>query len=162
MDKMPNYANTPEGRAQAKRLTECRIKLGCGNAKIFFEQYSQGRFSYTQYQKYESGERLLSPKAAILYASIFNVDWEWLQKGDSALEVKNFVSAQLPSNILDDIFEILETVDFWLKQNKKELDWESKKLLIKSLYEETVKMPQEERRANIISLTNFLMKNKAC
>lgn len=84
MEKAINYANTPEGKSQSKRLVDCRLKLGCVNAKMFFEKFSQGRFSYPQYQKYESGERLLSKKASMLYANIFGVDWEWLQKGVSS------------------------------------------------------------------------------
>ena len=83
MDKIINFSNTAEGKAQSKRLVDCRFKLGCPNAKVFFEKYSQGRFSYPQYQKYESGERLLSKKAAILYAGIFDVDWEWLKENHS-------------------------------------------------------------------------------
>ena len=51
-----SFANTPEGKAQAKRLTECRLALGCKSAKDFFNRYSNGLFSYPQYQKYESGE----------------------------------------------------------------------------------------------------------
>lgn len=79
-----SFANTPEGKEQAKRLTECRLALGCLSAKDFFNQYNKGLFSYPQYQKYESGERLLGRKAAILFAKIFNVDWEWLQNGTPA------------------------------------------------------------------------------
>jgi len=81
MEKI-NNSNTPEGKAQAKRLVDCRLKLGCTSAKDFYEKYSNGLFSYQQYQKYESGERLLGSKAAMLYSSIFNVDWEWLKNGD--------------------------------------------------------------------------------
>lgn len=86
MDKIINFSNTAEGKAQSKRLVDCRFKLGCPNAKVFFEKYSQGRFSYPQYQKYESGERLLSKKAAMLYAEIFDVDWEWLKDGDKIIQ----------------------------------------------------------------------------
>lgn len=90
---MESYAYTPEGKSQAKRLVESRIAVGCSNAKDFYNQYGKGKgvngkdlFSYPQYQKYESGERLLGRKAAILFAKIFNKDWEWLQKGDKILE----------------------------------------------------------------------------
>lgn len=83
MEKTISYADTPAGKAQAQRIITCRLKMGCSNAKTFFDKYSNGNFSYPQYQKYESGERLLSKKAAILYASIFGVDWEWLKDGDS-------------------------------------------------------------------------------
>lgn len=79
-----SYANTPEGKAQSKRLIECRLELGYNSAKEFYDNESKGRFSYPQYQKYESGERLLSRKAAILYAQIFKKDWEWLQYGKQA------------------------------------------------------------------------------
>ena len=79
-----SFANTPEGKAQPKRLTECRLALGCKSAKDFFNRYSNGLFSYPQYQKYESGERLLARGAAILYAKIFNVDYEWLQNGSQS------------------------------------------------------------------------------
>lgn len=82
MDKTSNFSNTPAGKAQAKRLVDRRLALGCNNAKDFYDKYNKGMFSYPQYQKYESGERLLSKKAAILYSSIFNVDWEWLKDGD--------------------------------------------------------------------------------
>lgn len=78
---MKSYANTTKGKAQAKRMNECRLALGCSTAKDFFSKYSNGLFSYPQYQKYESGERLLCRKASILFAQIFNVNWEWLQKG---------------------------------------------------------------------------------
>lgn len=83
MDKILNYADTPEGKAQSERLVRARFELGCNSAKEFVEKYSDNRFSYTQYQKYESGERLLSKKAAMLYATIFNINWEWLKNGDA-------------------------------------------------------------------------------
>ena len=57
--------------------------------------------------------------------------------------------------------EIIETVETWLKDNKKELSQKNKALLIKALYEETADLPAEERTENIISFTKFLMKNKA-
>lgn len=79
MEKTINFANTVEGKAQSKKLVDCRLKLGCATAKDFYDKFNNGIFSYSQYQKYESGERLLSKKAAMLYANIFNVDWEWLK-----------------------------------------------------------------------------------
>lgn len=86
---MGSFANTPQGKSQAKRLVECRIALGCSSAKDFYLQYGKNKgmdgndlFSYPQYQKYESGERLLGRKASIQFAQIFKKDWEWLQNGD--------------------------------------------------------------------------------
>lgn len=85
---MVSFANTPEGKSQAKRLVECRIALGCSSAKDFYLKYGKNKgaygedlFSYPQYQKYESGERIIGRKAAIQFAKIFNKDWEWLQNG---------------------------------------------------------------------------------
>lgn len=85
MEKIINYSNTKEGKEQSRRLVDCRLNLGYQNARAFFEKYGQEQdlFSYSQYQKYESGERLLSKKAAMLYAKIFGVDWEWLKNGDT-------------------------------------------------------------------------------
>ncbi len=89
---MESFANTPQGKAQAKRLVECRLALGCTSAMDFYNRYGKGKsqdgkdlFSYPQYQKYESGERLLSQKAAIQFAQIFKKDWEWLQNGEIEL-----------------------------------------------------------------------------
>lgn len=97
--------------------------------------------------------------------------FEWMSRLSQALNCKPYeilphdwqpiVDQEVPESVIDYICDIQETVDEWLRQNKKELDWESKKLLVKSLYEETVKLPQEERKSNIVQLTNFLMKNKA-
>jgi hypothetical protein len=85
---MVSFANTPKGKSQAKRLVECRISLGCSSAKEFYVRFSKNLssdggdlFSYTQYQKYESGERLLGRKASIQFAKIFKKNWEWLQNG---------------------------------------------------------------------------------
>lgn len=81
-----NFSQTEEGKSQAAKLLECRRKLGFRTAKEFFEKYGRAkdgeRFSYSQYQKYESGERLLGSKAANLYAKIFNVSAEWLVSKD--------------------------------------------------------------------------------
>lgn len=70
-------------------MVECRLALGCNSAKDFYIQFGQRKgadgkdlFSYPQYQKYESGERLLGRKASIQFAQIFKKDWEWLQKGE--------------------------------------------------------------------------------
>lgn len=90
---MESFANTPQGKRQALRLVRCRLELGCLSAKDFYNQYGKGRnldgkdlFSYNQYQKYESGERILGRKAAILFAEIFQKDWEWLQNGNESDE----------------------------------------------------------------------------
>lgn len=85
---MNNFSNTPKGKIQAKKMIDCRLELGCNSARDFFDKFSKGRFSYTQYQKYESGERLLNKKSAILYANIFNKNWEWLLSDDDASEIK--------------------------------------------------------------------------
>lgn len=68
-------------------------------------------------------------------------------------------SAELPSCALDNIADIIETVEVWLKENKKELEPRKKALLIKTLYEETAGLSKEDKITNIITLTNFLMKN---
>lgn len=76
-----NNSQTLQGKEQSKRLIELRLALGCRSAKEFFDKYSNGRFSYPQYQKYESGERLLSAKSAILYSLIFKCDPDYLRFG---------------------------------------------------------------------------------
>ncbi len=69
---------------QSERMVSSRLKLGCRDAMDFYKKYSQnGRlFSYPKYQKHESGERPLNEKSAMTYARIFDVDWEWLLKGE--------------------------------------------------------------------------------
>lgn len=92
---MESYAYTPEGKSQSKRMVESRLALGCTSAKDFYNKYGKGKldgkdlFSYPQYQKYESGERLLGQKAAILFAQIFNVNWEWLKFGEIVEDFSN-------------------------------------------------------------------------
>lgn len=73
---------------QSERLVLARLKLGCRDAMDFYKKYSQnGRlFSYPKYQKHESGERPLNEKSAITYSKIFNVDWEWLMRGDGNVQ----------------------------------------------------------------------------
>ena len=79
-----NFSNTPEGKAQSERLINCRIALGHKNAYDFYLAYGQNgdAFSYPAWQKYESGERLLSAKAAVKFATILNKDADWLRFGD--------------------------------------------------------------------------------
>lgn len=81
---MDSYANTPRGKAQSKRLIESRIELGYKSAKEFYDAYGKNgnAFSYPSWQKYESGERLLSPKAAVKFGAIFKKDPDWLINGD--------------------------------------------------------------------------------
>ncbi len=62
---------------------------------------------------------------------------------------------------LDYVGEIIETVETWLKENKKELSPRNKALLVKALYEETFRLPESERAEHIVNYTKFLMKNKA-
>ena len=88
MSDVVNYSQTTQGKEQSKRIIECRLALGCKSAKDFFDKYSKGRFSYPQYQKYESGERLLSAKSAVLYGLIFNCNPDWLRFGDKNKEPK--------------------------------------------------------------------------
>ncbi len=72
---------------QSERMVSSRLKLGCRDAMDFYKKYSQnGRlFSYPKYQKHESGERPLNEKSAMTYSKIFNVDWEWLLRGDNEI-----------------------------------------------------------------------------
>ena len=77
--------------AQSQRMVQCRLDLGCRDAMQFFKRYAdEGRlFSYPKYQKHESGERPLNEKSAMLYASIFKVDWKWLLNGGQAGDTVN-------------------------------------------------------------------------
>lgn len=81
-----NYSQTKEGKAQSKRLIESRLELGYKNAADFFEACGGNGdvFAYPTWQKYESGERLLSSKAAIKFGKILHKDAEWLRYGDKA------------------------------------------------------------------------------
>lgn len=135
------------------RARELRLRAGLTAE----EAASRAETSTVQIYRLEKSEREMT--------------FEWMYKLSQALNCKPYeilpndwqpiVDQEVPESVIDYICDIQETVDQWLKQNKKELDWESKKLLIKSLYEETIKLPQEERKTNIVNLTNFLMKNKA-
>lgn len=73
--------------SQTQRMVQCRIQMGCRDAMDFYKKYADnGRlFSYPKYQKHESGERPLNEKSAMLYAGIFNVDWQWLLNGDDSV-----------------------------------------------------------------------------
>lgn len=97
---------------------------------------------------------------------------EWMSRLSQALNCHPYeilpeewqpdFNRNIPASVLDYIVEIIETVETWLKENKKELSPHNKALLIKALYEETAELPEEERAENIINYTKFLMKTQAC
>lgn len=62
---------------------------------------------------------------------------------------------------LNYVGEIIETVELWLKDNKKSLSPKNKAQLIKALYEETFDLPKNERSEKIVDFTKFLIKTKA-
>lgn len=158
------YSETPEGKAQAERMFKCRLKKGCASAKDFFEKFSNGNFSYPQYQKYESGERPLSFKAAMMYADLFGVNWEWLKdgKGDTA-EEKNCSNSD--NNILSDktenlLIKIIKQVEDFGEKNKGAFSAEQKARLINFLYQELSREKYDDVRKIIDLLLRTLVFTK--
>lgn len=135
------------------RVRELRTKSGLTTEEIA----NRAGTSQPQIFRLEKGER--------------DMTLEWMDRLSKALNCRPYeilplewqppAEQKMPTPALDYIMEIIETVETWLKDNKKELSPKNKALLIKALYEETADLPAEERTENIISFTKFLMKNKA-
>lgn len=159
MEKVYSYSETPQGKSQSQRMTTCRMNLGLNTGKKFYEKYSKGRFSYAQYQKYERGERLLNNKAAMLYASIFGVDWEWLKNGDDDV---NYI--QKPINKINDINiehlkNVIICIEKFISETNRSWKPEVKANVIVTIYVETLNEPSEIKIAKIYEFTKLLAKH---
>lgn len=136
------------------RLKELRLKSGL----TLDELAIRAGTSQPQIFRLERGERDMS--------------LEWIDRLSKALPCRPYELLPLewqPENAplsscdvsLTYVAEIIETVELWLKENKKTLSPKNKAQLVKALYEETFDLPKEQRSEKIVDFTKFLIKTKA-
>lgn len=107
---------------------------------------SQGALNH-----YLTGRRQIKTSFIELFCLKFNISLSDLYDNTNQPKEK------YKQEILSDIFV---TVERWLQTNQYELEPEDKVNLVFALYDRVENIPQEQRAAEIISLSDFLYKNR--